>query len=121
MVKAPNDPTVGSAARTADPGARVVPSQSDVAAGIVLGMPGVIFPDDRVAPVADYIAAVRAFNPPYGGAATDETPVSGAEPVLAATDQLDDAVAGGIARSGLQGHGISWKIVKWDGETSLEP
>jgi uncharacterized protein YdhG (YjbR/CyaY superfamily) len=102
-----------------DPGTRVVPSQPDVAAGIALRVPGVIFPDDRGAPIANEIAAVRAFNPPCGGAATDQAGV-GAVPALAAPDQLDDAAAGAIARSGMQGHGISWKSVKWDGETSLE-
>jgi hypothetical protein len=103
-----------------DPGTPVVPSQPDVAAGIALRMPGVIFPDDRGAPIANQIAAVRAFNPPCGGAAADEAGI-GAARALAAPNPLDDTVAGAIARSGMQGHGISWKSVKWDGETSLEP
>jgi hypothetical protein len=55
-----------------DPVVLVVPSQPDVAAGIAFGMPGVIFPDDGVAPIADHIAAVRAFNPPCSEAAADE-------------------------------------------------
>jgi hypothetical protein len=80
-----------------------------VAAEGVLGRPSVVLPDDRVAPIADCVAAEQAFNPPGGGAATDEAGVvGGAELVLAATDQLDQAVADsviGLGRRGLPSHG----------------
>jgi hypothetical protein len=96
-----------------------------VAAEGVLGMPGVVLTDDRLAPVADGVAAEQAFNPPSGGAAADQAvAVGGARDVLmGATNprwRLRAASTGpvGVACRVI---GISWKSVKWNGETPPSP